>query len=81
MDVLTVQSFPFKVEELLKVKDLLLELRHHLRVHPVELDWLDLHDNLDRQVGTCLALYTNFRVFRVYSRLDLEGEMFPIMNV
>ncbi len=54
----------------------------NLHILPIKLHRFYFHNNLlNYKFCTCLALYTNFKVFIVYSMLLIEGEIFPIINV
>lgn len=81
VNIVAVQALPLQVEQLLQVQHFFLQFKHHVWVHSIELHWLHFHDYLHYPSFTCRALYTNFSVFMVSSRLVLEGEIFPIMKV
>lgn len=58
-----------------------MELTNYLHILSIKLHWFYLHYYLNWEKFTCLALYTNFKVFIVSSMLFKDGEIFPTINV
>lgn len=81
MNIVRGHTFSLHIQQLFQILDLSLEFTYDLHILPIELHWLHFHYDLYYIISTCLARYTNFRVFIVSSILFIDGEMLPTIKV